>query len=325
MRLQQATTEFILNQLPQEAHARLNYFNMSSLLNLVSSDATYSISFRVLTLAYIVYRSYSHRSLTNTGIAAAFVTGLIHSLPPSNIFLVLIVIFYLTSSKATKFKEDLKSKKTKTARDTNVLTTSHTQRTHIQVLANSIVASILIIALIFTKDNFTQDILKAGVISQYAAVIADTWSSELGILSKRDPFLITSFKSVPPGTNGGISKTGLLSGLAGASLISAASVVTYNESRILLWVYFSFTGLLGSIIDSILGAYLQSSVIDKKDGLVLETLGGAKISKDYIKYSKNELQNVSGADILSNNQVNVLMAAITTLISMGLYSILFSK
>ncbi len=302
-----------------------NLLEMSYSLNLMSPSAVYSIVFKVLTLAYIVYRSYAHKSLTNTGIAAAFITGVIHSLPPSNLFLVLIVVFYLTSSKATKFKDEIKSKKTKIPADKNSLTTSHTQRTHIQVLANSIVASILILVSIFTKDEKIQNILKAGVVSQYAAVIADTWSSELGILSKTDPFLITNFKTVPPGTNGGVSNAGLLSGLAGASLISAVSVVTYTEQKFVLWIYFSFIGLLGSVIDSLLGAFLQASVIDKKDGLILESLGGSKINETYVNDTKNELQTVSGSDILSNNQVNVAMATITTIISMTIYSIIFSK
>lgn len=293
------------------------------LLNVVPLNNVYSLAFRACTLAYIAYRSHAHKSLTNSGIAAALITGSIHSLPPSNLFLILIVVFYLTSSKATKYKDEIKSKRTKTPVDKTSLTSSHTQRTHIQVLANSIVASALIIVLVFTKDERLQLILKAGVISQYAAVISDTWSSELGILSTTDPFLITNFQRVPPGTNGGVSKIGLLSGLVGASLISFVSVFTYPEGKFIHWVYFSLIGLLGSVIDSILGAFLQASVVDKKDGLILESLGGAKISEEYMKGSKNELKNLSGVDILSNNQVNVLMATLTTLISMGIYSILF--
>lgn len=293
------------------------------LLNVTPADAYYSIAFKLLTLIYIAYRSYTHKSLTNSGIAAALITGTIHSLPPTNLFLILIVVFYLSSSKATKFKEEIKSRKTKTPIDKSNLTTSHSQRTHIQVLANSITALALCLILVFTDDPYKQNLLKVGVISQYAAVIADTWSSELGILSKSDPFLITSLKAVPPGTNGGVSKVGLLSGFIGASIIAAISVFTIEENKILHLIYFSFIGLLGSVIDSILGALLQASIVDKKVGLILETLGGAKLGENYLKDPKFEFKTVSGADILSNNGVNVLMAATTTVISIAFYSLIF--
>lgn len=292
-------------------------------LNLTPIDSFYSLAFKTLTLVYIAYRSYAHKSLTNSGILTAIVTGIIHSLPPTNLFLTLIVAFYVSSSKATKYKEEIKSQKTKAPIDKNNLTSSHTQRTHIQVLANSITASFLCLVLVFTNDPYKQKLLTVGMISQYAAVTADTWSSELGILSKSDPFLITNFKTVPPGTNGGVSKAGLISGFIGASIIGALSLFVIEENRILHLIYFSFVGLLGSVIDSILGAYLQASVVDKKDGLVLETLGGAKITKDYLKDPTHEYKTVSGADILSNNGVNILMATITTFTSIAFYALVF--
>lgn len=151
------------------------------------------------------------------------------------------------------------------------------------------------------------------IYSQYAAVTADTWSSELGILSKTRPILITSFKSCPPGTNGGVSRFGLTAGLAGGAFIGLlASLFTpFCESwTIISRVKFIFgvaiLGLAGSIIDSVLGATLQQSVANEK-GLIIEVEGGEKRELDG--------RIVSGSNILSNNAVNLLMACITTALS----------
>lgn len=289
-------------------------------MNVITTQQPTSIATRVLVLAYIAYRSYTHRSLTIAGISAALVTGLIHSLPPDSLYLTLIVTFFLTSSKATKYKEEIKAQKTKVASANK----DQSQRTYIQVFANSINASILLLILIFTTNTRHQDILRAGIIGQYAAVTADTWSSELGILSKSSPFLVTTFKTAPPGTNGAVSLTGLAAGLGGSALIGLVSILTadFNGSnKLLVWIYFALVGLAGSIIDSVLGAYLQSSVVDTKDGLIIETVGGVKLDADSVK--DIETKKIVGHDVLSNNGVNLLMAATTTVLSMIGYSLLF--
>jgi uncharacterized protein (TIGR00297 family) len=239
--------------------------------------------------------------------------------------LTLVLAFYLSSSKATKYKEDIKSKKTKIP-DSQTKSKSdpgsQSQRTHVQVLSNSITASVLILISIFISDRGISRLLKAGIIGQYVAVQADTWSSELGILSTSNPFLITTFETVPPGTNGGVTKAGLLAGLAGSALISAIAAFTYQEKVIGHFLYFTVMGVIGTLIDSILGAILQYSIIDR-DGLILEPIGGVKIDRGLLMRDRENLKKVSGEDVLSNNQVNVVMAFITSLLSIGLYEFFF--
>ena len=121
----------------------------------------------------------------------------------------------------------------------------------------------------------------------YAAVAADTFSSELGILSKSNPRLITSptLRVVPPGTNGGVTGTGLLAGVLGASIVAVASALllpgggdSYSLVERGQWVLaMTAWGGLGSVLDSLLGGMLQASVVDKRTGKVVEGTGGEKV------------------------------------------------
>ena len=52
----------------------------------------------------LVYRAYSHKSLTPLGIGAAFATAVIHAIHPWSMPLFLLVAFYLSGTKVTKVR-----------------------------------------------------------------------------------------------------------------------------------------------------------------------------------------------------------------------------
>lgn len=128
-----------------------------------------------------------------------------------------------------------------------------------------------------------------GIIANYAAVAADTFSSELGILSKSKPRLITSWslREVPPGTNGGVTLYGLASGFLGSLVIVAASVALIPfcppkqgwglNSRNRFAFAMAIWGALGSVLDSLLGGWLQHSVVDTRTGRIVEGDGGKTV------------------------------------------------
>lgn len=118
----------------------------------------------------------------------------------------------------------------------------------------------------------------------YAAVTADTLSSELGILSRSGPRLITTSRRCAPGTNGGVSMTGLIAGACGAGVIAVVSVALLPwcaswslAEKARFAAFITGMGTAGSLLDSLLGALLQASVVDTRTGKVVEAPGGGKV------------------------------------------------
>ncbi|KAK9462677.1 integral membrane protein DUF92-domain-containing protein [Lipomyces oligophaga] len=268
---------------------------------------------RLLAVLAMMRRAQQKKSLTNEGIAAAVLVGFVHAIHPWSIFTVLLFAFFITGTAFTKVKADKKRLLTVSSSGTEG---GEGPRNEIQVLANSLVATVLIILhLLFeSKACFSSSVLVVGIVTQYAAVTADTWSSELGILSQERPFLITTFRPCPPGTNGGVSSAGLAAGMAGGALVGilAALFAPFCSSwNFLSRLQFAFAimlaGLAGSILDSILGALFQESVVNDR-GVIIEAAGGRKQTV--------KGKHISGKNILSNNGVNLAMATIMPLFSM---------
>ena len=123
-------------------------------------------------------------------------------------------------------------------------------------------------------NNAFETPLAAAFIGYYGCCCGDTWSSELGVLSRKMPRLITTGKECKPGTNGGVTTLGLVASAAGGFAVGFAfwcgglfvPVVTGNVGLALQFaaqwpvlVIGLGAGLVGSLIDSLLGATIQFS------------------------------------------------------------------
>jgi uncharacterized protein (TIGR00297 family) len=121
-----------------------------------------------------------------------------------------------------------------------------------QVLANLGIAAICIILFAVTAGGVYVVCFAAAL----AEAAADTVSSECGEALSDRARLITTFESVPAGTDGGVTIAGCVGGLIGATLISAACVAVALVPIRLLWLP-AIAGTLGMLADSILGALLE--------------------------------------------------------------------
>jgi uncharacterized protein (TIGR00297 family) len=89
-----------------------------------------------------------------------------------------------------------------------------------------------------------------------AAAAADTWATELGLLARQPPRLITSLRTVAPGTSGGITPEGVMASVGGAAVVGAMTAASSGDWRMLRSA--ALAGIAGALFDSLLGATLQA-------------------------------------------------------------------
>jgi uncharacterized protein (TIGR00297 family) len=130
------------------------------------------------------------------------------------------------------------------------LSEPRTGRRASQVIAN------LGIAAICAAFSSHSSLAYAAAIAALAEAAADTVSSEIGQAVAGPAILISTFHRVPPGTDGAISLTGTLSGIAAAALVAATGAPALGLSPAACLVAFA-AAVLGLFFDSLLGATLE--------------------------------------------------------------------
>lgn len=272
------------------------------------------------------------KKLTPGGIIAATGVAFVHMLSPYPVFFWLLVPFFLLGVLVTKIGHAAKARLTQSSTGS---TGGEGARNWVQVFANAGFASVLIAlhAYLSTSSPFIsshmgvgpglqlpalQRVLPVGIMAHYAAVAADTFGSELGILAKSTPVLVTApWKKVPRGTNGGVTVEGVAFGLLASFLITIIAAFgvynapPYRSLGLKTAALVSAMGVFGSLLDSVLGATVQATVTDKGSGRVVEGPSGQRV-----KVLEGGSRVQLGRDILTNNGVNLAMAAITSIVAM---------
>lgn len=95
-----------------------------------------------------------------------------------------------------------------------------------------------------------------GFIAAIATAAADTFASELGVLSTRVYLITKPWERVPVGTNGGVSNWGHTVALGGSALASVTGVFLLDLPWRLAWIPI-VAGWIGCQVDSVLGALFE--------------------------------------------------------------------
>jgi uncharacterized protein (TIGR00297 family) len=156
-------------------------------------------------------------------------------------FATLLGIFFLTSSLLTQWKSAAKTPAGADAR-------AGTARTAGQVLANGAVPAALAVVWALTHAAAVAGALTAAI----AAATADTWATEIGLLSRRPPRLITTWRKVRPGASGGVTLLGTAAAVAGAGVIAIGARMV----DVPIWIPWA-TGTAAMAVDSLLGATFE--------------------------------------------------------------------
>lgn len=248
----------------------------------------------------IALLAYAARALSRTGAIAAAVVGGITFGAGGVVPGVLLILFFVSSSSLSRVGGRRK-------RDLHTAFAKGGRRDHIQVLANGFIAAVL--ALLFGLSR--SPLWLAGLAGALAASNSDTWSTELGVLSRTPPRLITNWKRVMPGTSGGVTGLGSLAALAGSALIGIVGGVMSSDHWLALAA--SCAGFMGAMFDSLLGASVQSIYFcpscDRETERHPEHSCGA------------ETQHLRGWRWLNNDGVNFAASLLGAAVAMGIWSL----
>jgi uncharacterized protein (TIGR00297 family) len=94
-------------------------------------------------------------------------------------------------------------------------------------------------------------------IAALAEAAADTVSSEIGQVLGGRPRMITTLRTVEPGTDGAVSPAGTLAGIVAAGMVAGLGAFALRGN----WTFFVVAtagGVFGLVFDSLLGATLES-------------------------------------------------------------------
>jgi len=264
----------------------------------------------IISLALAIY-AFRREALSATGTLAAVLLGVsVFWLGGTDWFIVLAA-FLITSILFTRFKEAEKQDVVKQFAKGGT-------RDFWQVLANGGIAGILAIAFFYYHDP----IIFYAFLGVIGTVTADTWATELGILGKRKPRLITTLKSVPIGTSGAVSTIGLAITLAAGVFIGAvahASISIFGtplsapaHPLLLVLAISGVAAFIGSLADSLLGATVQVMYYSKHHRKETE--------RSVMDGEKTTL--IRGHRWLDNDIVNLAASIAGGLAAAGLYLLL---
>jgi uncharacterized protein (TIGR00297 family) len=198
--------------------------------------------------------AYRRGSLSRSGIGGAIVTGTTTFGMGGWAWGLSLIFFFVSSSLFSHFREQ---EKAETAADKF---SKGSKRDIGQVAANGGIAIALASGYGLLSSQKVRQLCLAGYTGALATATADTWATELGVLSPHQPRLITTGKPVGPGTSGGVTLLGTGAGAVGALALGLVFWLLQRcpKSLASLPLIALFSGLSGSIVDSILGATVQA-------------------------------------------------------------------
>jgi uncharacterized protein (TIGR00297 family) len=193
----------------------------------------------VTTVAFAVAARLARGVNTSGALAGASIAFILAN-RDLRMFWILLIVFFVTLA-ATRVggsrKQQLKVAEAESGRSAS------------QVMANLGIAALM---LVVTSPKSALVLALAAL----AEVAADTTSSEIGTALSTGTVLITTWKPVPSGTDGGVSLTGTLAGVAAAVIIAGCSLglglVSFPAAMVI-----ACAGAGGMIVDSLLGALLE--------------------------------------------------------------------
>lgn len=234
--------------------------------------------------------AYWKRSLTLGGAVAASIVGTTIYALGSLFWFGLLLSFFISSSLLSHFKKGNK-------KEADDLFAKTGCRDAMQVFANGGLGMIFVLLAFGAADPFPY---MAGYLGIMATVNADTWGTEIGVLSTHKPRHILTWKSIERGTSGGISALGTTGTVCGAAFIGAcAAVFLWIEGYPfeLFWILIGLvSGVLGAFLDSVMGATVQQMFYCNQ----------CRKETEKHEHCQHPTQLIRGYSVCTNDMVNAI-------------------
>jgi uncharacterized protein (TIGR00297 family) len=198
-----------------------------------------------LAAAVIAIAAWRADALSRSGAVAALLVGTV-AVAAGWAWGALLILYFVSSSALSKVGAQVKAQRS------GGIVEKGGARDAVQVLANGGVFAVAAALMLVHPSGIW---LAAGA-GALAASAADSWGTEIGMLAKSSPRMITTWQIVPTGTSGGVSVIGLAAMAAGALFISLGAWLLHWNANVALAVLAG--GLVGALADSFAGALFQS-------------------------------------------------------------------
>ena len=210
--------------------------------------------------------------LTRRGSFVAFLLGFYLAGIGGWPWLIPVLLFFISSAVFTKLHQAIKEAGNKA-----------TPRNAWQVIANIIWAVGSSAIFLYTRN----EIFILFFIVFVAAVTADTWASEIGPLLNKRCFSLSTMRTVPAGTNGGISFFGSLAAFCGATIISSLSYyILFGSWQWDIIFLLSVSAFFACFVDTLLGTFVEDKMLQ---------MSYFKKRKTLESITPNDLVNMTGS------------------------------
>jgi uncharacterized protein (TIGR00297 family) len=226
------------------------------------------VAFAFGVTAVLGYLSYALGTASVSGMLTGVLLSLLTVVYGGVEWFAVIVAFFAVGGLSTKFRYDAK-------RDRGVAEENDGARGTGNVLGNAAVALVAVLGFAAVPLVPVEAAhFRYAFAGSLAAAMSDTLSSEIGGLFDT-PRLITTFEPVPPGTDGGVTWQGAAAGAVGAALVALVAVPLLPTASPLAVALVALGGVLGMVVDSLLGAALEGGRVGNQTVNFLATLAGA--------------------------------------------------
>ena len=233
------------------------------------SVTTQRIAVALAVTAVLGYVSYALDTASLPGMLTGILLALLTIVLGGYGWFAMLVTFFGLGGLSSKYRYDEKLQR-------GIAEENEGARGSGNVLANSIVALVAVLATAASPSHIAVDpvLFLYAFAGAVAAAMTDTFSSEFGGLYD-NPRLITTFRRVEPGTDGAVTWQGVVAGLVGAGIIAGIASVLLTPVGTVGAVAVIVCGLVGMVVDSLLGATVEGTIVGNQGVNMLATLAAA--------------------------------------------------